>query len=54
MSGNPPYLTMITCEGGGDGENCASRGVMGDSERVMSRDAFFIGGGGGTLGGGDK
>ena len=38
----------------GDGENCASRGVMGDNERVMSKDAFSIGVGGGTLGGGDK
>ena len=38
----------------GDGEKCASRGMMGDSERVMSKDAFSIGGGGGTLGGGEK
>ena len=38
----------------GDGEKCASRGVMGDSERVMSKDAFSIGGGDGPLGGGDK
>jgi hypothetical protein len=39
----------------GDDEKCASRGVMGDNERVMSKDAFSIdGGGGGTLGGGDK
>ena len=37
----------------GDGEKCASRGVMGDSERVMSKDAFSIGGGG-ILCGGDK
>ena len=39
----------------GDDEKCASRGVMGDNDRVMSRDAFsMVGGGGGTLGGGDK
>ena len=39
----------------GDNEKCASRGVMGDNERVMSRDAFsIVGGDGGTLGGGDK
>ena len=38
----------------GDSEKCASRGVMGDSERVMSKDAFSIGGGGGILDGGDK
>ena len=39
----------------GDDEKCASRGVMGDNESMMSRDAFSkVGGGGGTLGGGDK
>ena len=38
----------------GDGENCASRGVMGDNERVLSKVAFSRGGGGGTLGGGDR
>ena len=39
----------------GDGEKCASRGVMGDNERVMSKDAFsMVGGGGDTPGGGDK
>ena len=39
----------------GEDEKCASRGVMGDNERVMSRDAFsMVGGGSGTLGGGDK
>ena len=37
----------------GDGEICASRGGMVDSERVMSKDAFSIGGGG-ILGGGNK
>ena len=35
----------------GDGEKCASRGVNGDIESVMSRD---VGCGGGTFGGGDK
>lgn len=38
----------------GDGENCASRGVMGDNEIVMSKVALSRGCGGGTLGGGDK
>ena len=39
----------------GDDEKCASRDVMGDNERVMSRDSFsIVGGDGGTLGGGDK
>ena len=38
-----------------DDEKCASRGVMGDNERVMSRDVFSMRGvGGGILGGGDK
>ena len=39
----------------GDGEKCASRGVMGDSERVMFNDAFsLIGVGDGTLDGGER
>ena len=38
----------------GDGENCASIGVMGDNESVMSKVAFSRGDGGGILGGGDR
>ena len=39
----------------GDEGKCASRGVMGESERVSPRDASSkVGGGGGTLGGGDR
>lgn len=39
----------------GEEEKCASRGVIGDRERVISKGEFsMVGGGGDTLGGGDN